>query len=387
MMFARKGSAEPVTVEGPVRVDRRTKNLVNRTWPGEIAVIDHEDIDRIAAEQLIGRKVAAVVNASASISGRYPTEGPLLLAAAGIPIIDNVGSEVMQTLRDGTVVRLEGHEVWAADQLVGKGMRQSLESVELDYEAAKRRLGDELGRFAVNTLEYLREEHHLVLDSLAVPELRTRFTGRQVLIVVRGHDYKADLAALRPYVKEMRPVLVGVDGGADALLEYDLKPDIIIGDFDSVSNEALRSGAELVVHAFRDGEAPGAERLQELALSYTTFEAPGTSEDIAMLLADEMGAELIVAVGTHVSMVEFLEKGRAGMASTFLVRLKLQHLLVDARGVSRLYQSRVRKRDLVFLLLAVMLCVIAMVIVSAPLRVFIEGFRLWGDNRLLSFRE
>src|SRR4051812_29159225 len=202
MMFARKGSAEPVTVEGPVRVDRRTKNLVKRAWPGEIAVIDHEDIDRIAAEQLIDRKVAAVVNAAASISGRYPTEGPLLLAAAGIPIVDHAGPEVMHALRDGTVVRLEGHEVWAADRLIAKGIRQSLASLELDYEAAKRRLGDELGRFAVNTLEYLREEHHLVLDSLAVPELRTRFTGRQVLIVVRGHDYKADLAALRPYVKE-----------------------------------------------------------------------------------------------------------------------------------------------------------------------------------------
>src|SRR3954453_787649 len=380
MMFARKGSAEPVTVEGPVRVDRRTKNLVNRTWPGEIAVIDHEDIDRIAAEQLIGRKVAAVVNASASISGRYPTEGPLLLAVAGIPIIDSVGPEIMTALRDGMVVRLEGHEGWAAYQLVAKGVRQSLGSVEPDYESAKRRLGAELGRFAVNTLEYLREEHHLVLDTLEVPDLRTRMQGRQALIVVRGHDYKQDLAALRPYVREMRPVLVGVDGGADALLENDLEPDIIIGDFDSVSNEALTGGAELVVHAYRDGNAPGAERLEDLALKYHTFEAPGTSEDIAMLLAYELGAELIVAVGTHVSMVEFLDKGRAGMASTFLVRLKLQHLLVDARGVSSLYKSRIRKRDLFLLLASAMLCIVVLMMVAYPLRVFLDGFRLMWAN-------
>src|SRR3954454_4181097 len=261
-MFARKAALEPVIIEGPARVDRRTKNLVKRAWPGEIAVIDHEDIDRVAAEQLIGRKVAAVINAAASISGRYPTEGPLLLAAAGIPVIDRVGPEIMSAVRDGSVVRLEGPEIWVNERLVAKGERQTLETLRRDYEEAKHRLGDELGRFAVNTLEYLREEHHLVLDSLPVPELRTRVNGRQVLIVVRGHDYKQDLAALRPYVREMRPVLVGVDGGADALLEYDLTPDIIIGDFDSVSDEALESGAELVVHAYRDGDAPGAERLR-----------------------------------------------------------------------------------------------------------------------------
>ena len=203
---------------------------------------------------------------------------------------------------------------------------------------------------------------------------------------MRGPDHEKDLAALRPYVREMRPVLVGVDGGADALLKFGFKPDLIIGDFDSVTERALTGKAELIVHAYPNGEAPGAERLDALGLPYTTFEAPGTSEDVAMLLVSELGAELIVAVGTHVSMVEFLEKGRAGMASTFLVRLKLQHLLVDARGVSRLYRSRIRKRDLAFLLLAVMLCVVVMVIVSAPLRVFIEGFRLWWHNLWRSFR-
>jgi uncharacterized membrane-anchored protein len=379
-MFPRRGPVESEVVEGPVRVDRRTKNLVNRAWPGEIAVIDHEDIDRIAAEQLIERKVAGVVNAAASISGRYPTEGPLLLAAAGIPIIDCAGPDLLHQVRDGMVVRLDGHEVWADDQLVAKGVRQSLESIELDYDDAKRSLGDELGRFAVNTLEYLREEHHLVLDTWPVPDLRTNMRGRQVLIVVRGHDYRDDLAALRSYVREMRPVLVGVDGGADALLENDLRPDIIIGDFDSVSNEALEGGAELVVHSYRDGNAPGAERLEALGLTFHRFEAPGTSEDIAMLLAYELGAELIVAVGTHVSMVEFLEKGRAGMASTFLVRLKLQHLLVDARGVSSLYKSRIRKRDLLFLLASVMLCVVVLMVVAYPLRVFLDGFRLMWAN-------
>src|SRR5947199_3223012 len=380
----RQGVEEPVVAH--MRVDRRTKVLVKRIQPGEIAVIDHEDIDRVAAEQLVSRRVGAVVNAAACISGRFPTEGPILLAAAGIPIIDGVGSEVLADVREGQIGRVEGDELWIGPRLIGRGVRQTPTSLEHAFELAKRSLGNELGRFAVNTLEYLRDEKELMLQTLDLPDLRTSINGRQVLIVVRGPDHEKDLAALRPYVREMRPVLVGVDGGADALLKFGFKPDLIIGDFDSVTERALTGKAELIVHAYPNGEAPGAERLDALGLPYTTFEAPGTSEDVAMLLVSELGAELIVAVGTHVSMVEFLEKGRAGMASTFLVRLKLQHLLVDARGVSRLYRSRIRKRDLAFLLLAVMLCVVVMVIVSAPLRVFIEGFRLWWHNLWRSFR-
>jgi uncharacterized membrane-anchored protein len=379
VILARRSAAEP-SATGVARVDRRTKNLVKRIQPGEIAVIVHEDIDRMAAEQLVAARVGAVINAKACISGRYPTEGPLVLAAANVPIVDSVGSEVLDHVREGQLLRVDGGEVWVGAELVATGIRQTLSSIEHDYEAAKRHLGDELGRFAINTLEYLRDERNRMLESVQVPELTCDMRGRQVLIVVRGANYREDLAALRSYVREMRPVLVGVDGGADALLEVGLRPDLIIGDFDSVTTGALHSGAELVVHAFHDGRAPGAARLDELGLEYATFDAPGTSEDIAMLLAYELGAELIIAVGTHVSMLDFLDKGRAGMASTFLVRLKLQHLLVDARGVSRLYQSRVRKRDLIFLVVAVMLCVVAMVAVSAPLRVFLEGFRLLWHN-------
>jgi len=378
-MFARR-SLEETHVAGLARVDRRTKELVKRLQPGEVAVIDHEDIDRMAAEQLIGRRVGAVVNASACISGRYPTEGPLLLVARGVPLVDGVGASVLDAVSEGQLVRLDGGEVWVGTSLVATGVRQTLASVKRDYDQAKHHLGDELGRFAVNTLEYLRDAPRAMLESVALPDLSCTMAGRQVLLVARGPDYQRDLGALRSYVREMRPVILAVDGGADALLAAGLRPDVILGDFDSVSTGALRGRAELVVHAYPGGDAPGAARLVDLGLPHHRFEAPGTSEDAAMLLAYESGAELIVAVGTHVSMLEFLDKGRAGMASTFLVRLKVQHLLVDARGVSRLYRSRVRKRDLVFLLVAVMLCVVAMVFVSAPLRVFLEGFRLvWRD--------
>jgi uncharacterized membrane-anchored protein len=371
----RRTAAEALTV-GPARVDRRTKRLVQRLRPGEIAVIDHEDLDRIAAEALIEAGAAAVINASSCISGRYPNEGPLLLAAAGVPIVDGVGSSVIDAIPEGQVLRVEGNGVWMGEEKVATGTRHTLASLEAEYDAAKVGLGDELQAFAANTLEYLRRERHFMLAPLVVPELRTRFAGRQVLIVVRGADYREDLAALGAYVREMRPVLVGVDGGADAILESGLQPDVIVGDFDSVSTAALLSGAELIVQAYAGGEAPGEARLREMALPYVSVEASGTSEDLAMLLAYEAGAELIVAVGTHASMVDFLGKGRAGMASTFLARLKVGPILVDAKGVSRLYRSRVRKADLAFLVLAAMLCMGVMIAVASPLHVFFHGFRL-----------
>ncbi len=360
---------------GRARVDRRTKTLLTRLQPGDVAVIDHEDLDRIAAEGLVKAGVAAVVNAARSISGRYPNVGPLLVAAAGIPLVDQVGSDVLDRVREGELVRVDGADVWAGAVLVGTGVSQTLQSLEEVYEAARSAIGEELERFAENTLEYLRRERHLIFDSLELPELDVELQGRDVLVVVRGNNYREDLAALRSYVREMRPVLVGVDGGADALLEFGLRPEVIIGDFDSVSSTALRSGAQLIVHGYPGGTAPGARRLDALGLRYSVFEAPGTSEDIAMLLAYEKRAELIVAVGTHASMVEFLDKGREGMASTFLTRLKVGPILLDAKGVSRLYRGGIRKRDMTFFLLAAMLCFVVIVFMVTP-RVFVEGMWL-----------
>ena len=373
-MMSRKVS-QPVVPAGPARVDRRTKELTKRLRPGDIAVIDHEDLDRVAAEALVRSRAGGVVNAAASLSGRYPNAGPLVIAEAGIPLVDSVGSHVMDLVAEGQAVRIEGGDVWVDGAIVGKGVRQDLVSLRRDYESAKETMGAALETFAANTLEFLRHEHDLVLDRPELPDLAVRMRGRHVLIVVRGFDYREDLAHLRSYVREIKPVLVGVDGGADALLESGLRPDLIIGDFDSVSDGALHCGAELVVHSYRGGEAPGAARLDSLGVPYVTFSPTGTSEDAAMLLAYEKGAELIVAVGTHVSMVEFLDKGRAGMASTFLTRLKVGQLLVDAKGVSKLYESRIRKRDLVFFLMAAMLCFVVVIVAVFP-RVFLDSFWL-----------
>jgi len=373
-MMSRR-QATPLVPMGVARVDRRTKELTKRLQPGEVAVIDHEDLDRVAAEALVRCGVAAVVNASMSLSGRYPNGGPLVLAEAGVPLLDGVGRHVMDLVGDGQTVRVDGDEVWVDGAIVGRGVRQDLASLRRDYEAARETMGEALELFASNTLEYLRHEHDMVLTSPEMPDLAVDMAGRHVLIVVRGFDYREDLAHLRSYVRDLRPVLLAVDGGADALLEFGLRPDVILGDFDSVSDAALGCGAQLIVHSYRGGQAPGAARLEAMGLEYDTFSPMGTSEDAAMLLAFEKGAELIVAVGTHVSMVEFLDKGRAGMASTFLTRLKVGQLLVDAKGVSKLYQSRIRKADLVFFLLAAMLCFVVVVVAVFP-RVFLDSFWL-----------
>lgn len=363
---------------GIARIDRRTKDLVKRVLPGEIMIIDHEDLDRVAAETIVEAQVGGVVNARDSISGRYPNLGPLLVCAAGIPLIDGVGPEILDRLTEGRAVTVSGGDVLVDGQVVASGTRQTLQSLEARIEAARRSMGDELTRFAENTLSYLVEERHLLLDEPDIPQIDVTMKDRHVLIVVRGADYKDDLAALRRsgYLAEQRPLLVAVDGGADALLEIGQTPDVIIGDMDSVSERALRCGAVLVVHGYKDGQAPGAVRLEELGLEHVVYAAAGTSEDIAMLLAYEKGAELIVAVGTHSSMVEFFDKGRGGMASTFLVRMKVGPILVDAKGVSRLYQHSVRKGDLALLVLSAIFTFIVIILISEPVRLVLRGYWL-----------
>ena len=338
-------------IVGTARVDTRTKNLTKRLQPGDVAVIDHLDVDTVAAEALVARRPAAVVNAAASTSGRYPNLGPQILLDAGIPLIDGVGPDVMAAVREGQLVRLQDGEVYVGELLVAKGTEQTQESVAAAMAQARAGLAVQMEAFAENTMEFLRRERELLLDGVGVPDISTRIEGRHALVVVRGYHYREDLQTLRSYVREYRPVVIGVDGGADAVLEAGLHLDLIVGDMDSVSDRALSSGAEVVVHAYRDGRAPGLERVQELGVSPVVFPATGTSEDVAMLLADDKGAELIVAVGTHATLVEFLDKGRSGMASTFLTRLRIGGKLVDAKGVSRLYRSRISTLQVALLLL------------------------------------
>lgn len=382
----RPRSANLPGISGTARLDRRTKNLTKRLKPGEIAIIDHLDLDRVSAEALAGCKPAAVVNVQQSVSGRYPNLGPKILVEAGIPLFDMADGDLFDTVRDGETVRLDGNALYrdkgGKSAELATGELYTEQTVAELMENARAGLSSQIEAFAANTMEYLAKERDMLLDGVGVPDVDTSFAGRHVLVVVRGYHYREDLAMLRSYIREYRPILIGVDGGADALTDAGYRPDIIVGDMDSVSDGTLRSGAELVVHAYRDGRAPGVERLEKLGLRSVVFPATGTSEDVAILLADDKGASLIVAVGTHDTLIEFLDKGRAGMASTFLTRLRVGGKLIDAKGVSRLYRSRIPAWTLVLLVVAGVLAVLAALTSTPTGEAYLEVLRSWWDRFL-----
>ena len=370
----RKTSEDLPGVTATARLDRRTKNLANRLCPGDIAIIDHEDLDLTGADALIGRNVGAVVNVAQSISGRYPNRGPLLLIEAGIPLIDDVGPEVFDRVKEGQSVRLDGDTLYVGDEAVAKGREQDAKSVATAMAEAKVNVTAEIEAFAANTLEYIKHEYTLLAEGVGVPAMRTNLDGRDVMVVARGYHHREDLATLRSYIRERKPAMVAVDGGADAMLEVGYRPDLIFGDMDSVSDRALTCGAEIVVHAYPDGRAPGLPRVRALGLDPVVCPAAGTSEDVALLIADEKGASLIVAVGMHHTLVEFLDKGRSGMASTFLTRLRVDDKIVDAKGVSRLYQSRVSAKAVIPLVFAAAVTVVVAILVLPAGQIFIRYF-------------
>lgn len=363
------------------RVDGRTKDLLRRAVEGDVAVINHEDLDRVSADGLIKAQVSAVVNASPSSSGRYPNMGPSLLVKAGIPLVDGVGPLLMSKVSEGESITVRGDRIYSGETLVGVGTLQDEDSVEETMLLAQQQLAAQFESFARNTMEYMQRERDLLFGGAGLIDVSTSMAHRHVLVVVRGYSYREDLQALRPYISEIDPVLVGVDGGADALLENGYRPDMILGDMDSVSDEALamardrglfgrKKPVELVVHAYPGGSAPGRERLDALGVPYRIVEASGTSEDVAFLLAHEKRADLIVAVGSHGNLREFLDKGRAGMSSTFLVRLRVGETLMDAKGVSRLYPGRVRTMDTLLLVGSASFAMVVVVLASQSLRLY-----------------
>lgn len=360
-------------VKGTLRLDKRTKNLAKRLKPGDIALIDHVDIDSTAARMLVEAKVAAVINAAQSCSGRYPNLGPKVLLEAGIPLVDNAGEDTFKGFKEGEQVELRDGHICRNGESVIAGELLTEEHIASMHERARQNLGAELERFAENTLSYVATEKSLLLDPANLPDVATIINGRHALVVVRGESYKEDLAIIRTYIRDVRPALIGVDGGADALVDMGLKPDIIIGDMDSVSDNALKCGAEIIVHAYSNGQAPGLARVKELGLDAKVCNVPGTSEDIALLLAYEKGAEMIVAVGTHSHLVDFLDKGRKGMSSTFLVRLKVGNRLVDAKGVSKLYRVAPSGRHIFALALAALIVVFTVIALSPTVQDRMQG--------------
>jgi uncharacterized membrane-anchored protein len=396
---------------GPVRLGKRTKRLVKRLGPDDIAVIDHDAIDRVSGEDLVACGVRCVLNVATSASPRYGNQGPVIMTESGIHLVDMPEAPLFDVLKDGARVTVKGNKlyrdgelVWEGEvqdraavtrayeagrrgigealeafatntmdhireerELVWEGEVQDRAAVTRAYEAGRRGIGEALEAFATNTMDHIREERELVSGHLDLPDLDTRFRDRPALVVVRGVDHQKDLRILRSYVRDRKPVLIGVDGGADAILEEGWTPDMIVGDMDSATDRVLRSGAELVVHAYLDGRAPGRDRLDTMGLPYRVVPAPATSEDVAMLIAAEKGADLIVTVGSHFNLVEFLDKNRQGMSSTFLTRLRVGEILVDAKGVSRLYRPSAGRGPIVFVTLAALVTLVIVVATSSTL--------------------
>ncbi len=369
-------------VSGVARVDRRAEALLPRLRPGDIAVLDQVDLDRATADALVAAEVAGVVNASPCISGRYPTLGPEILVNAGVPVIDVVGTDVFRDVKDGAKVRLHDDTLYAGgseDPLAG-GRPQTMETVTAQLMEAKAGLSAQLEAFAADTMEYMKRERTLLLDGVGVPEIETKMAGRHVLVVAHGYDYRDDLVALRHYIREFRPVLVGVDGGAEALVEAGYHPDLIVGDLQAVSDEILRGGAEVVVRADQNGRAAALERVQDIGVDVIAFPTSGTSEDVALLLADAHGAQLVVTAGTHATLLEFLDRGRSGTASTFLVRLKLGGKLVDAKAASRLHRSRISAGALLVLVFVTLVAVGVILALAADGRAWTAMIAGWWDQ-------
>lgn len=371
------------SMRGRVRLGRVTKMLAGRLQPGEVAVVAHEDLDQAAAEALLNAGVGAVLNSRTSLSGRYPAKGAAMLAAAGVLLVDQVQPEPFRVLREGEIISIDGHSglIVRGEGSVARGRVMTTAAIQRRLQQAQRALPGQLAKFLDNTLHYAQREKDLFFGPLTLPPLQTPLQGRHGLVVVRGAGHRADLQMLAPYIHEQKPVVIAVDGAADAVLAAGWRPHIIIGDMDSASDAALACGAELVVHAYLNGQAPGTSRLASLGQQGVEFTAPGTSEDAALLLAAEGGAQLIVAVGTHTHAVDFLDKGRAGMASTLLTRLKLGGRLVDAKGVSRLYGDQEITKHWSWFLAAAAVST-GLVVLAAPMpRLLLKG--LWLRLRVL----
>ncbi len=337
---------------GAARLGARTKHLVKRLGPEDIAIIDHAGIDRVAGEDLVATGCRCVINVAPSVSPRYSNQGPAILVAGGVHLIDMPGAPLFEVLDDGDAVSVRDGQLIREGEVIWAGQVQDAETVGRKYEESGRRIGEALALFAENTIAHIRDERELLSGQIELPDFATNFRDRPALVVVRGVDHKRDIKMLRSYVRDERPAIVAVDGGADAVIEEGWEPDMVVGDMDSASDAALHAARELVVHAYPDGRAPGRARLDALGLAYKVVPAPATSEDVALLVAAEKGANLIVSVGSHFNLVEFLDKNRAGMSSTFLTRLRVGEILVDAKGVSRLYRPSAGRGPVAALVLA-----------------------------------
>lgn len=351
-------------IKGRVKIDIKTKNLINRLEQKDIALISHKDLDEIAAISLADKKVSCVINTEKFISGKYPNKGPSILIKNNIALFEVTGDYNFSTIKDGDILEIIDNNIILGERTLGNCTLVDNKMIIKLIKLGNENLESELDIFIENTLEYAKKEKSIVTGKINLPKLDIDLANKQVLVVVRGKDYKADLLTIKSYIKEVKPILIGVDGGGDALMEFGYIPDLIIGDMDSVSDKCLLIAKEVIVHGYASGKAPGMKRVIELGIEPKLFISPGTSEDIALLLAYEKNADLIVALGTHTNMIDFLEKGRPGMGSTFLTRLKVGERLIDAKGVNKLYSSTLKTKHLILVVAAAFIPILIILFIN-----------------------
>lgn len=382
-LLSRNAGSRP-GVAGTARVDRDIDRLLRRIGPGDIVVMDALDLDRITADALVEADVVAVINASPSISGRYPNLGPEVLVANGVTLIDEAGPEIFKKIKDGARIRLHNGGVYAGDRRIALGTERTAEEIHELMLEAKSGLVAHLEAFAGNTIEFIRSESPLLIDGMGIPDIDVDLHRRHVVIVAEEPNAADDLKALKPFIKEYQPVLIGVGAGADVLRRGGYRPALIVGDPESMSVEVLRSGAQVVLPADADGHAKGLERIQDLGVGAMTFPAAGSAADLALLLADHHGASLIVTAGHTASIEEFFDRTRQqSNPSTFLTRLKVGEKLVDAKAVATLYRSRVSGGAIALLVLAMLVAVIVALWVSRADATILQWMSDYWDRFLL----
>lgn len=383
-LLSRNSQARP-GVTGTARVDHDTDRLLRRVGPGDIVVIDVLDLDRVTADALVDAGIAGVVNAAPSISGRYPNLGPEVLVANNIVLIDNAGPEIFKKIKDGAKIRLHDGGVYSGDRRLVHGVERTDEEIADLMQDAKTGLVAHLEAFAGNSIEFIRSESPLLIDGIGIPDIDVDVYRRHVVVVTDGPGAEDDVKALKPFIKEYQPVLVGVAGGADVLRHLGYRPQLIVGNPDQMSADVLKSGAQVVLPADADGHATGLERIQDLGIGAMTFPAAGSATDLALLLVNHHGASLIVTAGQSAGIEEFFDRTRAqSNPSTFLTRLKVGEKLVDAKAVATLYRSHISGGAVALLILAILLAVIAVLWVSSADTVVIDWIASYW-NRLTAW--
>jgi uncharacterized membrane-anchored protein len=352
-------------VVGTARVDRDIDRLLRRVCPGDIVVLDVLDLDRITADALVDAEIAAVVNASPSVSGRYPNLGPEVLVANGVTLIDETGPEVFKKVKDGAKVRLFNGGVYSGDRRLIRGTERTDQEIAELMQEAKTGLVAHLEAFAGNTIEFIRSESPLLIDGIGIPDVDVDLRRRHVVVVADEDHAADDLKRLKPFIKEYQPVLIGVGTGAEVLRKAGYRPQLIVGDPTELSTDVLKCGAQVVLPADADGHASGLERIQDLGVGAMTFPAAGSPTDLALLLADHHGAALLVTAGHSANIETFFDRSRQqSNPSTFLTRLRVGEKVVDAKAVATLYHNRISGGAIALLILTMLITVIVALWVS-----------------------